>query len=52
MDPYATEPKQRHLFELLEGLVRAQEESITQIRAAEREVRLSPAAVNNTVHFT
>ena len=39
VDPYAKEPKQRHLFELLEKMVAAQEGSIAQIRAAEQEVR-------------
>ena len=39
VDPYAKEPKQRHLFELLEKMVAGQEGSIAQIRAAEQEVR-------------
>ena len=39
VDPYAKEPKQQHLFELLEKMVAAQEGSIAQIRAAEQEVR-------------
>ena len=38
VDPYTKEPKNRHLFELLERLVKAQEDSIAQIRAAEKEV--------------
>ncbi len=40
VDPYVTDPKDRHLFEQLEGLVRAQDESIAQVRAAEKEVRI------------
>ena len=39
VDPYAKDPKQRHLLELLERKVAAQEWSIAQIRAAEQEVR-------------
>ena len=41
MDPYAKEPKNRHLFEQLERLVRAQEDSIKQVRSAEKEVGLT-----------
>ena len=41
VDPYAKDPKQRHLLELLERKVAAQEWSIAQIRAAEQEVRNS-----------
>ena len=37
VDPYAAEPKSRHLFEQLERLVAAQENSITQARASEAE---------------
>ena len=40
VDPYAREPKNRHVCEQLEELMRAQEESIAQIEAAEREVGL------------
>lgn len=39
VDPYVKDPKERHLYEQLEALVAAQEESIGQVRAAEREVR-------------
>ena len=37
VDPYAAEPKSRHLFEQLERLVAAQENSIAQARASEAE---------------
>ena len=40
VDMYAKEPKNRHLFELLESLVKAQEESQIAIRASEQEVSL------------
>lgn len=39
VDPYAPQPRNRVVFQLLERLVEAQEESIAQIRAAEEEVR-------------
>ena len=38
VDPYAKDPKSRHLFEQLEALLTAQEESIAKIRASEQEV--------------
>jgi hypothetical protein len=38
VDPYLKEPKKRILFEQLEGLIKAQEESIATIRASEKEV--------------
>lgn len=40
VDPYAAEPKNRHLFELLQFLLQAQEESISTIRESENEVCL------------
>ena len=41
VDPYAKDPKNRQLFELLEKLVKAQDDSIAQIRAAEEEVSIT-----------
>ena len=41
VDPYAQDPKNRLLFEQLEGLIRAQEESIASIRASEKEVEMN-----------
>ena len=38
VDPYLKEPKKRILFEQLEQLIKAQEESIATIRASEKEV--------------
>ena len=38
MDPYLKDPKKRVLFEQLEQLIKAQEESIATIRASEKEV--------------
>ena len=38
VDPYLKEPKKRVLFEQLEQLIKAQEESIATIRASEKEV--------------
>ena len=40
VDPYLKEPKKRVLFEQLEQLIKAQEESIVTIRASEQEVCL------------
>ena len=39
LDPYLKEPKKRILFEQLEQLIKAQEESIATIMASEKEVR-------------
>ena len=49
VDPYAKEPKQRHLFELLEKMVAAQEGSIAQIRAAEHEVKEEGGSLSQVV---
>ncbi len=38
VDPYASDPKNRHLFQHLERLILAQEESIARIRESEKEV--------------
>ncbi len=38
VDPYLKEPKNRHLFEQLEGLIQAREDSIFHIRQSEEEV--------------
>ena len=38
VDPYLREPKKRILYEQLEQLIKAQEESIATIRASEKEV--------------
>ena len=49
VDPYAKEPKQRHLFELLEKMVAAQEGSIAQIRATEHEVKEEGGSLSQVV---
>ena len=38
MDPYLKDPKKRILYEQLEQLIKAQEESIATIRTSEQEV--------------
>ena len=38
VDPYSKDPKRRLLFEQLEQLMQAQEESIATIRTSEQEV--------------
>lgn len=39
VDPYAKEPKNRFLFEQLESLVQARDDTIIQIRQSEKEVK-------------
>lgn len=49
VDPYLKEPKKRVLFEQLEQLINAQEESITTIRASEQEVCQQELCLINTI---
>ena len=39
VDPYVKEPKNRFLFEQLESLVQARDDTIIQIRQSEKEVK-------------
>ena len=46
-----TEPKQKVLYDMLEGLLKAQEDSVTAVRLSEKEVHVTVLYITYTVLY-